>query len=177
MERCAPDHRLLVPGDFCSTTLHDNVPSSDIMETCGPARIAVLNIDLLSERARALFNDSLRLQQADLVCQLRNRLVSLGRRNARERLAYLVAETHSRLSGLGLARDGSFTRPITQEHLADTLGLTPVHTNRALKRLRNEDLLSIRRREVLILNLPGLCLAAGYEDMAGGRDRSDYDLC
>lgn len=85
------------------------------METCGPARIAVLNIDLLSERARALFNDSLRMQQADLVCRLRNRLVSLGRRNARERLAYLVAETHSRLSGLGLARDGSFTWPITQE--------------------------------------------------------------
>jgi hypothetical protein len=30
---------LLVPGDFWSNTLHDDVPSSDIMEACGPARI------------------------------------------------------------------------------------------------------------------------------------------
>jgi CRP-like cAMP-binding protein len=146
---------LLAPGDFCHTSSRERESWFSI-EACGPARIAVLDLDLLPERARAAVELGQQIQQDDVIRRLRARLVSLGRRDARGRLAYLIAEIHARLAGLGLTKDSAFDWPFTQEHLADILGLTPVHTNRVLGRLRGEGLLAVRNREVTILDLVGL---------------------
>jgi len=37
---------------------------------------------------------------------------------------------------LGLVADGTFAFPLTQQHIADALGLSLVHTNKTLARLR-----------------------------------------
>lgn len=90
---------ILVPGDFCSTSLCDEEAFCAV-EACGPARVAVLNMGLLTEQARTLVEQRRREQQGDVVRRLRNRLVNLGRRNARERLVYFCVETHSRLANV-----------------------------------------------------------------------------
>jgi CRP/FNR family transcriptional regulator, anaerobic regulatory protein len=62
-------------------------------------------------------------------------LVSLGRRTALERTAYLLLHLFVRAEEAGMTRDGSIQFPFTQQHMADTLGLSLVHTNKTLKRL------------------------------------------
>jgi CRP/FNR family transcriptional regulator len=62
-------------------------------------------------------------------------LVSLGRRSALERTAYLLLHLFVRAEEAGLVKNGVVQFPFTQQHVADTLGMSLVHTNKTLKRL------------------------------------------
>jgi CRP-like cAMP-binding protein len=73
-------------------------------------------------------------------------VVNLGRRTARERLAYLLSDLLERLQAIGEALDGSFTPAINQSEMADALGLSQVHLNRSIQRLKTEGLVAIRGR-------------------------------
>ena len=63
-------------------------------------------------------------------------LTSVGRRSAAERAAALIVGLYKRAKVLGLVVDDSFDFPLTQQHLADALGLSLVHTNKTLAKLR-----------------------------------------
>jgi CRP-like cAMP-binding protein len=63
-------------------------------------------------------------------------LTSVGRRTAAERVAALIVGLYKRVRALGLAADATFAFPLTQQHIADALGLSLVHTNKTLARLR-----------------------------------------
>ncbi len=63
-------------------------------------------------------------------------LTSVGRRTATERVAALIISLYKRAKALGLVADETFTFPLTQQHVADALGLSLVHTNKTLARLR-----------------------------------------
>jgi CRP-like cAMP-binding protein len=63
-------------------------------------------------------------------------LTSVGRRTALERTAALIIGLYKRAKMLGLVTDDSFAFPLTQQHIADALGLSLVHTNKTLARLR-----------------------------------------
>ena len=62
-------------------------------------------------------------------------LVSLGRRTALERTAFLLLHLFARAEEAGLVKDANIQFPFTQQHVADTLGMSLVHTNKTLKRL------------------------------------------
>jgi CRP-like cAMP-binding protein len=63
-------------------------------------------------------------------------LLSVGRRNAAERIAALIVILYRRADALGLVADRTFAFPLSQQHVADALGLSLVHTNKTLARLR-----------------------------------------
>ena len=65
-------------------------------------------------------------------------IVRLGRLNAQERIGDLLLELHERLALADQADTDGFDLPLTQEILADALGLTSVHVNRMLQVLRRE---------------------------------------
>lgn len=65
----------------------------------------------------------------------------IGRLDAYQRIADWLLETCDRLTLVGLATPLQFALPLTQELLADTLGLTSVHVNRMMQMLRRDDLL------------------------------------
>jgi CRP-like cAMP-binding protein len=52
--------------------------------------------------------------------------------------------------------------PLTQRDLADTMGLTTVHVNRVLQRLRREDLLELSRKHFRILDFERLSELSGF---------------
>src|SRR5690606_23305148 len=62
-------------------------------------------------------------------------LLTTGQRNATERVAMLLMHLYRRLERLGLADGGSVPFPLNQQHIADALGLSLVHTNKTLRRL------------------------------------------
>ena len=79
---------------------------------------------------------------------LREWVVNVGRRHARERIAHVLCEIAVRLEARGLDGMNGFELPMSQEQLADVTGLTPVHVNRVLKGLETEGLISRQRRRI-----------------------------
>jgi CRP-like cAMP-binding protein len=63
-------------------------------------------------------------------------LTSAGRRTAAERTAALIVSLYKRAKVLGLVENDTFAFPLTQQHIADALGMSLVHTNKTLARLR-----------------------------------------
>jgi CRP-like cAMP-binding protein len=78
---------------------------------------------------------------------VREWVVNVGRRDARERIAHLLCEFAVRLETRGLSQ-GGFELPMTQEQLADATGLTPVHVNQVLMALEAEGLITRQRRHI-----------------------------
>lgn len=96
---------------------------------------------------------------------LREWLLNVGQRNALQRLSHFFCEMELRLARIGqLAEDGSFDLPINQMALADTTGLTPVHINRTLQRLRNDALIRLGHRRLSIVDHERLAAIAGFDD-------------
>jgi CRP-like cAMP-binding protein len=71
-------------------------------------------------------------------------IARIGRMSAYERLLDWLLEMRERLALSGLASDDSLPMPLTQEGLADALGLTSVHVNRTLQLMRREGLIDLR---------------------------------
>ena len=90
-------------------------------------------------------------------------MLSLGRRDARSRLAHLFCELQVRLTAAGLAEHGTYELPLTQTDLAEILGLTPVHVNRILRELREEGLVAFRSKTVEIGDWDGLVRVAEFD--------------
>jgi CRP-like cAMP-binding protein len=89
-------------------------------------------------------------------------LLSIGRRSALERAAYLLAFLHERAASLRLLRQESPMIPITQQHVADTLGLSLVHTNKTLKRLAGLRMIRWHARGCEVLDAKGLMTVADW---------------
>jgi len=68
-------------------------------------------------------------------------VTNVGRRDARTRMAHLLCEFSLRLKLAGLGEQSNYELPMTQEQLADSTGLTPVHVNRTMKALEAERLI------------------------------------
>ncbi len=97
-------------------------------------------------------------------CMLDENLLSVGRRSAVERLAYLIAFIAERATGVGLFAGEQVVIPITQQHVADTLGLSLVHTNKTVRRLANQNLVRWRDRGCEVIDLDSLKAIAGWEN-------------
>jgi CRP-like cAMP-binding protein len=83
-------------------------------------------------------------------------LVNVGRRDSTSRIAHLLCEYALRLHAAGLAEERRYELPMTQEQLADAVGLTPVHVNRVLKVLGRMTLIKRDKRAIEIVDWDGL---------------------
>ena len=66
---------------------------------------------------------------------LREQIVRLGRRSALHRIPHMFLELHRRLYLVNMASQEAFELPLTQNDIADALGLSNVHVNRTLRKL------------------------------------------
>ncbi|PWS35330.1 hypothetical protein DFH01_16990 [Falsiroseomonas bella] len=95
--------------------------------------------------------------------RLRERLTSLGRRDAVGRVAHLLLEVHGRIQRRGGADARGGPVPLKQAHIADALGLSVEHANRALAVLRKDNLATLAKGRLDILDREGLEEVAGWE--------------
>jgi CRP-like cAMP-binding protein len=92
-------------------------------------------------------------------------LLSVGRRSAVERAAYLMAFMSERSAALAAAGRNRSEIPITQQHVADTLGLSIVHTNKTLRKLMDRQLIRWLDRGCEVLDVSGLKALARWEGL------------
>ena len=80
-------------------------------------------------------------------------MTNIGRRSARERIANLLLELFCRVHRrLPDAPNDAVPMPLTQNIIADALGLTSVHVNRTLRSLRDEGIALVRHGNLLVLD-------------------------
>jgi len=153
----------LLPGDFCDLHVTLLGEMDHGIATLSRARVAFISratLDGLADRpglAKAFW-------WATLVDEavLRAWIVNVGRREAFAAIGHLVCELYVRAKNVGLVADQGFDLPLTQEEIADALGLTPVHVNRVLQRLRSEGLISLRGGLLTIRDYRRLERASGF---------------
>ena len=91
-------------------------------------------------------------------------IANVGRRDAATRMAHLLCEFSLRLRVAGLGEETGYELPMTQEELADALGLTSVHVNRTLKALERDGLIARRTsRSVIIEDWKKLAAAGDFD--------------
>lgn len=142
----------VLPGDLCDLSrLGDG--SMDTVISLTAVKAALLDrktVRAAMERYPALAEALMQLAFNEQAI-LRAWLVCLGQREKREHAAHLLCELQERLHHAGLVTDHEFDMPLTQEELAEAMGVTAVHMNRVLQRLRNDGLISLDRQHLRML--------------------------
>ena len=141
-----------IPGDFTDLQNLFLRESDHNVQALTRATIAEIPIDALRELvlsrptvAKAMWIDA--LIDASI---FREWIVNVGRRDARARIAHILCELAVRLDEAGIGHEHRYELPMTQEQLADAVGLTPVHVNRVLKSLTLDGLIERNKRHISV---------------------------
>ena len=148
---------VVTPGDFVG--LDHIVLQRPIEEITAANRVGYHA--LRASEVRALMTDpAVALQILALMAEARWRgdrlATSIGRLDAQGRISVLLLDLYDRLRRHGLISRMTYNLPLTQEQMADHLGLTLVHVNRTLRRLREERIVLVDRQVVIIMDLERL---------------------
>ncbi len=90
-------------------------------------------------------------------------VLSMGIRDALARIAHLFCELHLRLGIVGLADPDGYALALSQTDLAECHGLTSIHVNRSLRRLREMGVLTFRSGRVEITDAQALRAIAEFD--------------
>jgi CRP-like cAMP-binding protein len=155
---------LQIPGDAVDLQhLHLDVADhnvqaltrADVLEIPKAAIVALS--DARPAVGRALFINV--LVEASMY---REWILNVGRRDARLRVAHLLCEFAARLDAQGLSGSDGYELPMSQEQMADALGLTSVHVNRTLRLLEAGGLLARNKRHIRFPDWAGLRNLCGF---------------
>lgn len=152
--------RIALPGDFIGF-----MPQEEL--AYHHTALAVSNVVLCGFRQSDLHemldrHSQLSVQlnriQSRYMASCQEAMLGLGRKTAEQRIAHLIAELYFRLLNRHLQEEGAVSMPfpLTQELLGDMTGLTSVHTNRVMRKLREEGVLEHHRQRLDILDLEKL---------------------
>ena len=155
----------LIPGDLCDIHIFVLKVMDHAIGLLSPSKVAFIEPDAMMEVMDRHPRLAKALWWATLVDEavLREWLVNLGGREAYKRIAHLLAEMWLRMRAVGLVEAETFSLPLTQTELGDTMGLTPVSVNRALQRLRGEGLISLDQKRLTIHDIKALMRVSNFE--------------
>lgn len=155
----------LIPGDPCDSEIFILKTMDHSIGTIAPSLVASVSGDVMKDLLLNRPGIALAFWWSTLQDEgiLRERILDEGRRDAYSRIAFMIYEMLLRMRAVGIIGDTAFDFPITQADLADATGLTPVHVNRMLQRLRDEGLIATQGRRWTVLDIAGLQRAAKFE--------------
>ena len=164
-----PDDRVItalhVPGDFVD--LHGFVLAGleHAVIAVGSAEVEFIGHDQLTEITENFPHLTRLLWMATLIDAAVHRqwLVAAASLRSSAHLAHLLCEIYTRLNVVGAAANGQFSLPLLQRELADILGYSPIHVNRAVRDLRDRGLLRWSGADVTILDWRGLATLARFD--------------
>ena len=149
----------LLPGDLVSTALLFQSQTHCLVEAITEVRYRTFthselkaslfhNPGFFEKVSKAWLEEKARLDQL---------IVDLGRRTAEERIARLILGLQQRLARRGMVQPESMEMdfPLRQHHIADAVGLTPVHVSKVLSEFRRSGILKVSDRSLTIVEPAG----------------------
>jgi CRP-like cAMP-binding protein len=154
----------LIPGDLCDAEIFVLKVMDHGVAAITPTTAALVPGGAMREllRETSSLGEALWWGTMTDLGVLRERIIDEGRRNAYVRIAHLLYEMLVRFRMVELTHGDSFAFPITQTDLADATGLTPVHANRMLKKLRADGLVDFTGGVVTVIDPQRLKQAAQF---------------
>ena len=156
---------LLVPGDLCDVEVfvlegmdHDIMAMAETTCVLIPAKVIEGLLTESTKLTKALWWSTMTDSAV-----LREWIVDHGSRDSLERIAHLMCEMLIRYRIIGETTDDSFPFLLTQEELADALGMTPVHVNRMLQQLRSQGLIDLKGKALTIFDTEALRRVAKFD--------------
>lgn len=164
-----PDDRVItalhVPGDFVD--LHGFVLAGleHSVIAIGPAEVEFVDHRELTEITENFPHLTRLLWMATLIDAAVHRqwLVAAASLRSSAHLAHLLCEIYTRLNVVGATQDKRFNLPLLQRELAEILGYSPIHVNRAVRDLRDRGLIRWSGADVTILDWTGLARLARFD--------------
>jgi CRP-like cAMP-binding protein len=146
-----------LPGDMLGTPSLTLSSAAETLVALTRVTVEVVPVHAFS----ALFMENPRIAAAMYLSAqkervfLMDRLTSVARTSAAQRLAAFLLNVYDRLSLVGL-KEPSFDLPLSQDELADVLGITAVHANRILFQLEEAGLIARTGKCIALLDVEGL---------------------
>lgn len=156
----------LMPGDSCDLHIGLLAEMDHSIQTVTRVSVATVErvqMDTIMERhpgiAKAMYIGQLIDEGI-----MRAWITSMGRRASVERVAHLMCELYLRARNIGLTDETTLEVPLSQSLLADSLGMTAVHLNRVLKKLRLDGAMTLKRGSLTITDPAKLAQIAGFDE-------------
>lgn len=156
----------LIPGDACDLNIGLLAEMDHSIMTISPSIVATVSrgdMDAMMDRHRGIAKAMYIGQLVD-EGTMRAWITSMGRRASVERVAHLMCELYLRARSIGLADETQLRLPLSQAMLADSLGMTTVHLNRVLRKLRERGVMQIQRGGLTITDPAQLVQVAGFDE-------------
>ena len=149
----------LLPGDFIGVQQKMGDAAAHGVQSLTEVMLCVFRRDALWEfhRSAPTLGFAITWLTAHEESLVDDTLLSVGRRSAEERIATLLVQLFKRMAALlpdAGAKDVPF--PLTQQHIADGLGLSLVHTNKTLRKLERRGLHRIDDGRLHLLDVKAL---------------------
>jgi len=158
-------HSFYIPGDAPSLeSMHlDYLDSS--LSAAVPSEIALIPHGELQDLMRARPRVQSLIWRSSLIqsALYREWLMRNSRLAADRAMAHLFCEIFLRSKTAGLVEGDSCEMPVTQEMLADALGLTGVHVNRTLQTLRDTGIVDHKGGRLFVPNFRRLAAYADFD--------------
>ena len=153
----------LLPGDFIGVQQKMGDAAAHGVHSLTEVTLCVFRRDALWEfhRTAPTLGFAITWLTAHEESLVDDTLLSVGRRSAEERIATLLVLLFKRASALlpDAGADG-VPFPLTQQHIADGLGLSLVHTNKTLRKLERRGLHRIEEGRLHLLDVRALARIA-----------------
>lgn len=93
------------------------------------------------------------LQSRDMA-RCHTHILGIGRKTAEGRIVHLILELYDRLKNRGLVSSQTMTMPfpLTQEVISDMTGLSQVHVNRVMSKLKSDKLITCKYKQLTLLD-------------------------
>ena len=158
--------RILLTGDYAG--LHNTVLARGMEDIHAANRVGYHMLDAAALRelsADPCVSTFMLAQIAEARWRADRLAASIGRLDAYGRLCVLLLDIYDRLRHGGLINRSTFNLPLTQEQIADHLGLTLVHVNRTLRALEADGLIVRHKRHVQIPDWERLRDISGFNEL------------
>lgn len=150
--------KFMLPGDVLSpaTFFQKNYPSSvkaltDVMVS-GFSRSNIREICVMGPGGQSAVATTSIAEMRD-VTEL---ATVLGQCSAEERIAYLLLRLMSGIAARNVIRENRYPFPLRQQHIADAVGLTPVHVSRVFGLFRERGVLTMSEGVLTVFDAPQL---------------------
>ena len=137
--------KFLMPGDLFSSvgafekSFHFSVKALTGVQVSAFARREIRARYAASGQVQTAIADSCIADTRDTT----ELLTALGQCTAEERIAHLLLHLMQRIAARNVIREQRYPLPLRQQHIADAVGLTPVHVSRVLSLFRDRYILAM----------------------------------
>ncbi|MGP6087403.1 Crp/Fnr family transcriptional regulator [Antarctobacter jejuensis] len=148
----------VMPGDFIGLQTGVMNEMGHSVEATTEMHLCVFNRSELwglfkTHAQRAFDLTHLAAIEEHLLCEA---LVAVGQMDGVRKVAWLLHRFYRRLTALGMNRNDRVQLPYRQQDIADALGLSLVHTNKSLARLRNDGVATWTQGALVVHDVPRL---------------------